>query len=216
MKMNNHFPRADLSHCQEKNSPDSLKKTASVSYFHQIFKFNSNQIHMNTTTNKTNPTGWAKWQTFGWSLLVLFLLGLSPTWAQTDRIPVADGAFSNGATFPANGWTVSNGTNHQWIVNSGHALGAPFAGDAAYVTNASPAYAYTPANNSNNFFWRDVTVPSGETAMTLSFNWNLQAETNWDLWQVFVGPTTITPVGNNTHPGSGAAAVPPPIAGATT
>jgi len=169
---------------------------------------------MNTTTQTNSSPGTVGWRTFGWSLLLLFLVGLAPTWAQTDRIPVADGAFSNGATFPANGWSVSNGTNHQWIVGSAPALPAPFAGDAAYVTNASPAYFYNTATPSNNYFWRDVTVPAGETAMTLSFNSNQIGELAWDTWQVFAGPTTITPVGSNVYPGSGNI-VPPAIAGAT-
>jgi hypothetical protein len=102
-----------------------------------------------------------------WAFVLLFLVGLAPAWAQTDRIPVAEGAFSNGSSFAANNWNVSNSSNHQWVVSGAHALGAPFAGDAAFVSNNSAAYAYTPANNSNIFFWRDVTVPAGESIMTL-------------------------------------------------
>ncbi|MFN5306816.1 MAG: fibronectin type III domain-containing protein [Bacteroidota bacterium] len=151
------------------------------------------------------------------ALTALFMLGLGSAFAQTDRIPINDGNFSNGSTFTANGWSVSNGgtPNHQWIVSSGHALAAPFAGNAAFVSNDGTAYAYTPANNSNVFFWRDVTVPAGETSISLSFNWNQQGESTWDIWQVFVAPTTVNPVGNNTHPGSGATNVPSPITGAT-
>ncbi len=151
------------------------------------------------------------------ALTALFMLGLGSAFAQTDRIPINDGNFSNGSTFTANGWSVSNGTtpNHQWIVSSGHSLAAPFAGNAAFVSDNGTAYNYTPANNSNIFFWRDVTVPAGEVVMNLTFNWNQQGENSWDIWQVFAAPTTITPVGNNTHPGTGTTAVPTPITGAT-
>ena len=151
------------------------------------------------------------------ALTALFTLGLGSAFAQTDRIPVNDGNFSNGSTFTANGWSVSNGAtpNHQWIVSSGHALAAPFSGNAAFISDNGTAYNYTPANNSNVFFWRDVTVPAGDINITLSFNWNQQGENSYDLWQVFLAPTSITPVGNNTHPGFGTSNVPSPITGAT-
>jgi hypothetical protein len=152
------------------------------------------------------------------SLLFLFVALAFQASAQTDRIPIAEGAFSNPGGFAGNNWSVSNGVspNHQWIVSSGHALGAPFSGDAAFVSNNGTAYAYTVSSASSNiFFWRDVTVPAGETVMSLTFDWNQQGENSWDLWQVFVAPTTINPVGNNTHPGSGTNNVPAPIAGAT-
>ena len=35
--------------------------------------------------------------------------------AQTDRIPVSDGAFSNGSSFTANGWSSSSGANNPWV-----------------------------------------------------------------------------------------------------
>ncbi|MEI6882285.1 MAG: hypothetical protein WCK82_13265, partial [Bacteroidota bacterium] len=173
----------------------------------------NNKLNVGVGSPKTGspPRTWRFW------LVATFLLAFSSIFAQTDRIPVSDGAFSNGASFAANNWSVSNGAtpNHQWLVSSAHGLGAPFAGNAAFVSDNGTAYNYTPANNSNIFFWRDVTVPAGESIMNLTFNWNLQGESSWDLWQVFVGPTSITPVGNNTHPGSGTTNVPAPITGAT-
>ena len=118
---------------------------------------------------------------------LMSLLSLS-SFGQTDRITVNDGNFSNGATFAANGWTVSNGAtpNHQWIVTSGHGLGAPFSGNAAFVSDNGTTNTYTPANQSNIFFWRDVTIPAGEFNSVVTFNWNQQGENSWDLWQGFL------------------------------
>lgn len=168
-------------------------------------------------SESASPSGNSLFRTWRLWLVASFLLAINAVFAQTDRIPIAEGAFSNPGGFAGNNWSVSNGAtpNHQWIVSSGHALGAPFSGNAAFVSNDGTAYAYTPANNSNIFFWRDVTVPALEPVMQLTFDWNQQGENTWDLWQVFVAPTTITPAGNNTHPGSGTTNVPAPIAGAT-
>ncbi|MFM7105750.1 MAG: hypothetical protein ACKOW8_09545, partial [Flavobacteriales bacterium] len=164
--------------------------------------------------NKLNPTALPSWSPPAWLFTALMAVFSFGAVAQTDRIPIADGAFSNGATFALNGWTVSNSANNPWAVGSGHALGAPFAGDAAYVTNTG-TYSYSNTAQCVNYFWRDVTVPAGETAMTLTFNWNQTGEASWDLWQVFVAPTSITPAGVATHPGSGTNNVPSGILGAT-
>jgi hypothetical protein len=164
-------------------------------------------------TTDSPPRTWRFW------LVASFLLAFNSMFAQTDRIPVAEGAFSSPGGFAGNNWSVSNGAspNNQWVVSSGHALAAPFSGDAAFISQNGVAYTYNNASgfNSNVFFWRDVTVPIGEPIMQLTFDWNQQGENTWDLWQVFVAPTTINPIGNNTHPGSGNANVPAPIAGAT-
>ena len=55
-----------------------------------------------------------------WGVVVTLLLVVTGTYAQTDRIPVNDGNFSNGSTFAANGWTAANeGTNPaKWVVGS--------------------------------------------------------------------------------------------------
>lgn len=135
---------------------------------------------------------------------------------QTTLIsPTGDGGFENGSTFAANGWSESSGANNPWVIGTAVST-APISGNSAYISNdGGISNAYTPANNATNFFWRDVTVPSGETKITLSFNWSQQAENSWDIWQVFYAPTSVNPVGSTTHPGSGTSNVPAAISGAT-
>ncbi len=134
--------------------------------------------------------------------------------AQTTLIsPTGAGGFELGTTFADNGWTVANSTNNPWIV-------APLSnglitGNAAIISDNGATPNYTSANNSSNYFWRDVTIPAGETKITLSFNWICNGESTWDMWQVFVAPTTVVPSGTTTYPGSGATAVPAGIAGAS-
>lgn len=133
---------------------------------------------------------------------------------QTTLIsPTGDGGFENGATFAANGWSVSNGANNPWIV-------APLSnglitGNAAFVSNDGTTPSYNNVNIGTNYFWRDVTVPAGEGVIQLSFNWIANGESTWDLWQVFVAPTSVTPVGGIVYPGNGAANVPAAITGAS-
>ncbi|MCE3281010.1 MAG: Protein of unknown function precursor, partial [Bacteroidetes bacterium] len=136
--------------------------------------------------------------------------------AQTTLInPATDGGFENGSTFSANGWSSSNSANNPWVIGTAVSSGA-ITGNSAYISNdAGVTNAYTPANNSTNYFWRDITVPAGEAKIILTFNWRSEGEASWDNMQVFTAPTTITPVGVATHPGSGTTNVPAGIAGAT-
>ncbi|RYE13762.1 MAG: hypothetical protein EOP51_29235 [Sphingobacteriales bacterium] len=146
-------------------------------------------------------------------LFLLSLFGSIDGNSQTVLIsPTGDGGFENGATFTANGWSVSNYVNNPWIVGS-YANGA-ITGNAAFVSNNGTTPTYDNTLTCSNYFWRDVTVPAGQSKIKLNFNWIANGESTWDLWQVFVAPTSVTPVGG-AHPGSGATLVPAAITGAT-
>jgi hypothetical protein len=151
-------------------------------------------------------------------LIFSFGLLLSQVQAQTVLIsPTGDGGFENGATFGANGWTLSNSANNPWVLDTADGYSsAPMNNRRAFVrdTGSTVAY-YDNTKTALNYFYRDITVPSGQSKITLSFNWMLTGENNWDLWQVFVSDTNIVPVGTTTHPGSGATNVPAGITGAT-
>ncbi|MHA3788855.1 Ig-like domain-containing protein [Flavobacterium hauense] len=149
------------------------------------------------------------------TLLIAFMLSLvTMGYGQTVLIdPAGAGGFASGTTFAANGWTVSNSANNPWVVGTAAASGA-LTGNAAYISN-SGTFGYNVDASAGNYFYRDVTIPAGEAKITLTFNWYGQGESTWDLWQVYAAPTTITPVGTTTHPGSGATNVPAEIAGAT-
>ena len=135
---------------------------------------------------------------------------------QTTLIsPTGDGGFQNGSTFSSNGWTVSNSANNPWLVGTLGA-GTPMAGNKAFISNdAGVTNAYTPANNALNYFYRDVTVPVGESKIALTFNWAQQGETSFDIWQVYTCPTSTVPTGAAAHPGSGQLLVPAALIGAT-
>lgn len=151
------------------------------------------------------------------SFITLFVALMSFVFVQGQTTlisPTGDGGFQNGTTFAANGWTNSSSVNNPWIIGTA-VSSAPFSGNSAYISNNGVANSYTTGSDSSNFFWRDITVPAGETFITLSFNWICQGESTWDNWQVFYAPTTVVPSGSTTYPGSGAANVPAGITGAT-
>ncbi|MFZ1702984.1 MAG: fibronectin type III domain-containing protein [Saprospiraceae bacterium] len=149
-------------------------------------------------------------------LSMVFTMSLTSIFAQTERIlPLGDGGFENGATFGANGWTESSGSNNPWSLGTAIST-APFNNRSAYISNDGGATtAYDITTPCGNYFWRDITIPAGETKIVLTFNWQGQGESTWDMWQVFTAPTSITPVGSNVHPGSGATNIPVGITGAT-
>ena len=149
-------------------------------------------------------------------LILLTVLCFGILQAQTTLIsPTGDGGFENGTTFIASGWQLSNSVNNPWAIGGVNTT-APFSGRSAYPSlDNGVTSSYNVLNPCQNYFWRDVTVPAGETKIILTFNWIGQGESSWDIVQVFTAPTTATPVGAATHPGSGTSNVPTSIAGAT-
>jgi hypothetical protein len=141
----------------------------------------------------------------------LFFLGLLITFisfAQTTIIsPTGDGGFESGPDFTSNGWTVVNTATvngSQWFLataplsNSGYGF-TPTGTRAAYASNNNGAgWQYnTSAASSSSHIYRNVTFPSGETAINLSFRWNANGESTWDVIYVYLCPQTLTPVANS-------------------
>ena len=152
-------------------------------------------------------------------LFLLSVFGSINSTAQTVLInPAAEGGFELGTTFAANGWTVSNfvpvlpAIPNPWVIAT--LTNDPITGNAATVSSNGLTSSYSITSSCTNYFYRDVTVPAGQGKIKLDFNWLCGGESTWDMWQVFVAPTTITPVAS-LHPGSGASNVPAGIAGAT-
>lgn len=129
-------------------------------------------------------------------LLVLFpLFGFSQT---TIINPATVGGFESGATFALNGWTNTSGTatRNQWVTNNGATAG--FTGArCAYVSQnrgaTPPPFTYDVSAARATHFYRNVTIPAGETNIILSFNWLGQGESSFDKMRVWVVPTTVTP-----------------------
>jgi hypothetical protein len=155
-------------------------------------------------------------------LTMLFLLSLFGSFnstAQTVLInPTAEGGFELGPTFADNGWTVSNFTPvlpsvpNPWVIRA-LSIGA-ITGNAALISSNGTTGSYSITSGCVNYFYRDIAVPAGQTKIKLDFNWLCGGESTYDLWQVFVAPTTITPIAG-TFPGFGSNNVPIGIAGAT-
>ena len=122
--------------------------------------------------------------------------------AQTILIdPAGDGGFESGATFGANGWIEGNppalttfpfSSWNRWVTNTA-ATGYTGA-RAAYITNdidgtpAIPPYAYSAPSGVIPKIHRIVTFPSGETDITLNFDWKGEADAD-DLLRVWLVPT---------------------------
>lgn len=138
------------------------------------------------------------------SVFCLFgMLGFS----QTLLIdPNLEGGFDLGPTFADNGWTVVNSTTSGaglWyqtnvpLTNGGYSF-TPNGSNAAFISNdLGLNWAYTNTIAGTSHFYRDVNFPAGETAINLSFNFNSNGETSYDELQVYLCPTTLTPLVNS-------------------
>ena len=143
-------------------------------------------------------------------ILVLFTVALFAShnsFSQTVLIdPTGDGGFENGTTFAANGWTVVNGSGtdyNRWVVgvNGTHTNGSYCAyisdgQSGSYGTNANYWYNANSGGSSGDVchIYRDITFPSGEELITLTFKWKCRGYSdNSDYMQVFLSPTSVTP-----------------------
>lgn len=133
-----------------------------------------------------------------------FLLSLA--WAQTtvllDGTTNAgsfEGAGASCATGTATyqGWTIVNGTeSNRWVVNT--AAGAQHGSQAIYITNncggSPPPHQYDRNASSVVHVYRDVTLPAGQPALTVSAYIKVSGEPCCDYLDLFVAPTSVTPV----------------------
>lgn len=137
--------------------------------------------------------------------------------AQTTIIdPTTNGGFNTGATFTSNGWTaVNNGASPvKWHLGTAVNSGA-ITGNSAYVsiddgvTNSYVGYSL----GRTIYFYRDVILPAGQTNITLSFDF----KSSVNSWQVFVAPTTVTPIGSDVVTSTTVGSLPLvyPLSGAT-
>ena len=149
------------------------------------------------STKKTNS-----WITYI-SLFIVFLFSIS-TNAQTTIIdPATVGGFETGTTFATNGWSSTAGTN-KWIDNTGATAG--FAGArCAYINNTATNHNYSITTASASHFYRNITVPAGESNIALTFRWIGQGESSLDKIRVWVVPTTFTPTAGTAITSSGTA-----------
>lgn len=147
----------------------------------------------------------------GFALMILMTVFSISVKAQTTLInPATDGGFNSGSTFAANQWTVANeGIGAvKWVVGTAVNSGV-ITGNSAYLsldngeTNSSAGI----SGARTVYFYRDITIPAGQTNIALSFNWKAVGTS----WQVFVAPTTVTPTGTDLQ-----LTVPATIAGATS
>ncbi len=81
------------------------------------------------------------------------------------------------------------------------ATSSAISGNAAYISNTngiSYSYAGSPTARSV-YFYRDITVPSAEKAMTLTFDVKSDPASTSAGWQVWVAPISQTVTGTNTQ-----------------
>jgi hypothetical protein len=140
------------------------------------------------------------------NLLGIFMtLFIVQTNAQVLVSPTGDGGFETGSTFAANGWTVVNGTQtNQWYVGP---VGQNGGTNGAYVSkDGGVTNTYNEGVAQATHFYRDVTIPAGQTIMSISFDFRGIGEvstsglTIYDYVSVSVVPTTTVPVAGTALP----------------
>jgi hypothetical protein len=125
-----------------------------------------------------------------------FLIGLFLTAnaiGQTLHIdPATEGGLELPGSFAGNNWTVVNAASHQWVVGT-----ATFASGAngAYISNdGGLTNSYSNTLSQTSHFYRDVTIPAGESLIVLNFAYKGTGEGGWDRMLIYTTTTAVTPV----------------------
>ncbi|MFN7327330.1 MAG: beta strand repeat-containing protein, partial [Chitinophagales bacterium] len=152
-------------------------------------------------------------------LLILPLLAVGFVGqAQTTLVdPTGAGGFELGTgSFADNGWTVVNGSGvtNQWFTGTAPSL---FTSRSAYVSNdpTGSTHNYLTSSGSLVHFYRDITLPAGQTSLSYSYQWYGGGESTYDFIQISVGSTSITPAAQSGTSGSVSPITTPIIAGTT-
>jgi hypothetical protein len=136
--------------------------------------------------------------------LCAFVLSCQGLQAQTTLIdPSADGGFENGLTFAANNWTAVNAPSpivDNWYIERLATIVNAGSNGAFISSTGNTTWSYSQASNISHIYY-DVTIPAGESKLTLSFNWKVGGEggttSDWDNMKVFFGPVaSLTPTTN--------------------
>jgi hypothetical protein len=116
-----------------------------------------------------------------------FVTGASYSPSQTSP-PISDG-FENCLD-----WTVVNGAQaNKWL--RGTTASAVRTGSyAMYINNTGSNNNYNVSSSSIVHFYKDIVFPVGSNDYDLNFYWKGEGESTYDYLQVFLAPTSVTPV----------------------
>ena len=126
----------------------------------------------------------------GFVMLLLWRTGFIANGQTVLVDPAGDGGFENGTTFSANGWTEVNDNTNYWVVGTDTYYSGNRSG---YITNNGTTNNYDINTDQTSHFYRDITVPAGESKITLSFYIKGIGEAGYDRLLIYTAPTTVTP-----------------------
>jgi hypothetical protein len=112
---------------------------------------------------------------------------------QTHESPTGSGGFETGTSFSSNGWTAVNHGTNNWVLGS---ASTPTSGSrAAYISNnGGSTHAYNNSVIQTSHIYKDFSIPTGNTDITLTLKWRNAGESGYDRILIYTAPTTVTPV----------------------
>ncbi|MFM2265331.1 MAG: putative adhesin, partial [Bacteroidota bacterium] len=125
------------------------------------------------------------------SALFFLLLGVGESRGQTTLIsPTGDGGFETGTTFAANGWTAVQGstTTRVWYCGTGQ---TGYTGSRSAFIGDNGTTVSTATASRIVHIYRSITIPTGATNITLTFNYKQAiADNTFDYLRVSLLSTT--------------------------
>jgi hypothetical protein len=126
--------------------------------------------------------------------ILLFIVATQLVWGQTTLVnPTGDGGFENGTTFADNGWTVVSSVQ-SWNLGTS-SITATTAGTKMAFTSTTSSSWTAPTSASVTHIYKDITIPSGETKLSITFKYKtLAVDATFDFIKVHLVSTSVTPV----------------------
>lgn len=147
-----------------------------------------------TTATSVNLTTLTPNTTYYWWVKAICSPTDSSIWANGDnftttQIPATIPYSQNFSTGNDLGFT--NGTQvNKWVYGS--ATGNP--ANSIYISNNGTDNTYSTGTTSIVQAYRDIIIPAGTTATTLSFDWKADGESSYDYLRVWLVPASFMPV----------------------
>ncbi|PNQ73819.1 hypothetical protein C1T31_05670 [Hanstruepera neustonica] len=133
-------------------------------------------------------------------LLVVFAFAINVSFGQTVLLSPTGGGGFESLSFDNLGWRVTSDreeTYNQWVSNAGAEPGFTGRG-CAYITNnagfAVPPHKYTYSPARVAHIYRDISVPAGESEITVDFKWIGQGQSIRDRMRIWIVPITYAPI----------------------
>jgi hypothetical protein len=103
--------------------------------------------------------------------------------------------FESGS-FATNSWVTINGGENDWFVGTDEKSTGTYGAYISTDGGTTASYSSVGGTLDVSHLYKELTLPSAATSLSLEFDWQCEAEVSYDYAQIFICDTSVTPVAN--------------------